>query len=168
MAANPHFITVREYLSADYEVDCDYVDGVLEERNVGELEHSYLIGLLVAYFHAHRERLQIKVLPDIRVQVAPTKYRVPDIALVASTETSQILSKAPLLCAEVLSPEDRLSRIRVRTADYHSMGVPDVWIIDPVTRDCYRSTMEGEFYRVADGLLTALEGRLTLRLEELT
>lgn len=167
MAATPRFVTVHEYLTADYEVDCDYIDGALEERNVGELEHSYLIGLLVAFFHAHRERLQIKVLPDIRVQVAATRFRVPDIALASATETSQILTRPPLLCVEVLSPEDRLSRIRLRTADYHGMGVPDVWIIDPVTRDCYRSTIQGEFYRVTDAVLTALEGRLTLRLDEL-
>jgi hypothetical protein len=28
-------VSLEEYLSTDYEPDCDYVDGVLEERNVG-------------------------------------------------------------------------------------------------------------------------------------
>ena len=58
--------------------------------------------------------------------------------------------------------------MRQRIADYHTMGVPDVWMIDPKTRDCYQSMQAGEFYQVTDGVLKALEGQLTLKLEDLT
>ena len=33
-------ISLDEYLRTDYEPDCDYVDGELQERNLGEKEHS--------------------------------------------------------------------------------------------------------------------------------
>lgn len=33
-------VTTEEYLSNVYEPDCDYVDGELEDRNVGEKEKS--------------------------------------------------------------------------------------------------------------------------------
>ena len=35
-------LTLEEYLRTSYRPDCEFVDGVLEERNVGEYEHSNL------------------------------------------------------------------------------------------------------------------------------
>jgi hypothetical protein len=35
-------VTVREYLTSIYHPDMDYVDGSLEERNMGEKEHGKL------------------------------------------------------------------------------------------------------------------------------
>ena len=35
-------ISVEEYLATSYRPDCDYVDGRIEERNLGELDHSSL------------------------------------------------------------------------------------------------------------------------------
>ena len=45
LAANPADlprISVEEYLRTSYRPDCDYVDGVIEERHVGEWEHSQI------------------------------------------------------------------------------------------------------------------------------
>ncbi|PWU00781.1 MAG: hypothetical protein C5B51_24370 [Terriglobia bacterium] len=33
-------VSVEEYLHTDYEPDCDYLDGVIEERNAGEKDHA--------------------------------------------------------------------------------------------------------------------------------
>ena len=46
----------------------------------------------------------------------------------------EIVTHAPILCVEVLSPEDRMSEMEERIADYLAMGVPCVWILDPVRR----------------------------------
>ena len=35
-------ISVSEYLKSSYRPDCDYVDGRVEERNVGEHDHAAL------------------------------------------------------------------------------------------------------------------------------
>ena len=35
-------IPVEEYLRTTYDPDCDYVDGEVQERNLGELDHSDL------------------------------------------------------------------------------------------------------------------------------
>ena len=43
----------------------------------------------------------------------------------------QVLTKAPLLCIEVLSPEDRVSRVNARIREYLDFGVPIVWLVDP-------------------------------------
>ena len=42
------FVSLEEYLSTGYQPDCEYNEGVVEERNLGELDHSYLQGLLTA------------------------------------------------------------------------------------------------------------------------
>ena len=33
-------IPVEQYLTGQYESDVDYVDGIIEERNLGENDHS--------------------------------------------------------------------------------------------------------------------------------
>ena len=43
MATAPTLISVEEYLSTSYHPDCDYVDGELEERNVGEYSHGKML-----------------------------------------------------------------------------------------------------------------------------
>lgn len=42
-------VSVEEYLSSNYDPDCDYLEGVLEERNVGEIGHGNTQGLIYAY-----------------------------------------------------------------------------------------------------------------------
>jgi hypothetical protein len=48
------YVTVEEYLHTVYEPECDYVDGRLEDRNVGEYDHGQLQLLLGALFLNNR------------------------------------------------------------------------------------------------------------------
>ena len=41
---------------------------------------------------------------------------------------------APLLCIEILSPEDRPERVMKRLDDFVAMGVENLWILDPSDR----------------------------------
>jgi Uma2 family endonuclease len=41
------------------------------------------------------------------------------------------------VCVEVLSPEDRMSRMQKKVADYLKFGVRYVWILDPQTREAF-------------------------------
>jgi Uma2 family endonuclease len=50
----------------------------------------------------------------------------------------QIITHPPLVCIEILSPEDRFGRIEERIADYLNLGVREVWVIDPVVVQGYR------------------------------
>ena len=38
---------------------------------------------------------------------------------------------APYLCLEVMSPDDSASTLQDRLEDYASIGVPNIWILDP-------------------------------------
>lgn len=134
-------ISVSEYLHTSYRPDCDYVDGVVEERNVGETGHSALQMAIGAYFYSRRKRWDIQVFPECRVQVSPTRFRIPDICVVLGQERQEpILRKPPFICIEILSSEDRISRVRERLNDYFAFGVHYVWVVDPRSRKGYTCT----------------------------
>jgi len=124
-------ISVEEYLKTVYRPDCDYVDGVVEERNLGERDHSWIQANFVAFFHSRFRKTGIAALPEWRFRITPTRYRIPDVVVTRGKPDEPILTKPPLLCIEILSPEDRTSRVNVRVREYLEFGVPVVWVVDP-------------------------------------
>jgi Uma2 family endonuclease len=138
--ATPLPITVSEYLHTSYHPDCDYVDGVIEERNLGELDHAELQGAFLLYLNRYKREWGIRAVPEIRVQALPTHFRIADIAIVSVTAPrEQIIHTPPVAVIEILSPEDRIPRYAARLADYRSMGVKNIWVVDPASRkgfDC--------------------------------
>ena len=139
-------MSVREYLSTSFRPDCDYVDGEVVERNVGEYDHSRLQMAVIAYFYTRRKEWGIDVVPSQRVQVSPTRFRVPDVCVIlAGNAPEQIFTTPPFICIEILSRDDRLSAMHERIKDYLAFGVPHVWILNPQTRSAWRCTAEGMF-----------------------
>jgi Uma2 family endonuclease len=137
-------ISVSEYLHTSYRPDCDYVDGLVLERNVGEFQHADVQGAFVAYFRSNRKRWNIQAVPECRVQVAATRFRVPDICVILGQEEQEpILRKPPFICIEILSSEDRISRMQERVSDYFAFGVPYVWMVDPRNRKGFYCTPQG-------------------------
>ena len=127
------FVSVEEYLRGDYEPDCDYVDGVLEERHLGERDHGETEVAVYNYFKGRKPN--IRPYLEQRVQVKPTRYRVPDVCLMVGPKpTEQIFRTLPAIIIEVLSPEDRLPRMQRRVTDFLDFGARQVWIIDPASR----------------------------------
>src|SRR5665213_3715543 len=147
-------IPVEIYLSSVYRPDCDYVDGEVLERNLGERDHSYIQVALSSYFFNRRKALGIEVYPEQRVQVKPSRYRIPDICVVLGGTKEKIFTSPPFLCVEILSPEDRMVRVWERIQDYFEMGVPNVWVIDPETRIAHIASPSGDLHRVNDILRT--------------
>jgi len=62
-------------------------------------------------------------------------------------------TKPPFICIEVLSPEDRMSRVKKCLQDFLDMGVPHVWILDPQTRQAYTLTASEGLREVTVGIL---------------
>src|SRR5882724_7770865 len=101
-------VSVDEYLSSVYEPECDYVDGEIEDRNVGEKDHSKLqfrIQMLLGAIPG------ISIFPKVRIRVSPTRFRVPDVAVYLTEPEEQVFTTPPFLVVEILSPEDRWSRL---------------------------------------------------------
>ncbi len=146
-------ISVEEYLRTSYRPDCDYVDGEVVERNLGEWDHSSLQGAILVYLWNRYHKDGIIAVPEQRVQVKRTRFRISDVCVVLAEPGERILTKPPFICIEVLSTEDRMSRVLVRVKDYLDMGVPYVWIFDPKTKQAYAVTAGG-LREVTDVLAT--------------
>jgi Uma2 family endonuclease len=139
MAATGALITVEEYLRTVTDPDCEYVRGALEERVVGELDHASWQKALVRWFAAHEEEWGIRVYPELRVQIAPDNFRVPDVTLLSgSAPREQIITHPPLAVFEILSPEDSMTRILDKLANYEGMGIGAIWVIEPKKQLYYR------------------------------
>jgi Uma2 family endonuclease len=156
---------VEEYLASSYRPDCDYVDGHIEERNLGERSHSRLQGRLLVALDG-RMPPGFEVLPAVRVQVKPSRFRVPDICIAMDNSDEPILTKPPFLCIEVLSSEDRMNRIKIRINDYLEMGVPYVWVLDPQTKQAYAATASEGFREVTTGILATANPAFEVSLAE--
>lgn len=146
-------ISVEEYLASSYQPDCDYVDGRIEERNAGERTHSRLQARLIRFLMNTYESRGIEVFPEVRVRVTRERFRVPDICVTLGDPGEEVFSTPPFLCIEILSPEDRMSRLEVRVNEFLAMGVAYVWVIDPSTRQAYVATAAEGLREVKSGVL---------------
>jgi Uma2 family endonuclease len=129
-------VAIETYLRTSYHPDCDYVDGEIEERNFGECDHASIQAALIAYFFPKRAGWKVHVLPEQRVRVAEKRVRIPDVCLISrDLPVEQVITRPPLVVIEVLSPEDRVRRYNERLEDYRAMGVANIWVIDPETKE---------------------------------
>ena len=137
-------VSIDEYLTTVYRPDVDFVDGVIEERNSGQNDHADLQTAIAIYLGSRQRALGIYIVVEQRMQVSPSRFRIPDVCIVVGRRPKeQIFRTPPFACIEILSPEDRLSRVRERVNHYLSFGVSYVWLLDPATRKAFRWTKEG-------------------------
>ncbi len=160
-------VSVEEYLNTSYDPDRDYVDGEVLERNLGEREHSELQMELAVFLCGLRKKLGFHVFPEQRVQVRPTRFRIPDICVVLGKRPSTaIFVEPPFLCIEILSKDDRYSALREKIADYQSFGVKYVWVIDPSTRKADIYGPDG-CHEAKDGILSTSDPDISVSLPDL-
>lgn len=132
---------VEEYLKVTFEgADCEYLDGEVVERNMGELPHGRLQKWLINWLTELEARLGLEIIPEIRIQIHATRYRVADIAVWRAGDIgARIPTVPPFLAIEILSSEDRMVRMQPKIQEYLSIGVEWVWLIDPEEKKaiCY-------------------------------
>lgn len=155
-------IPLSEYLSRTYDPDCEYLEGELKERNVGEVGHSDAQSSVLLYVRTTARGFWAGV--EVRVQVRPDRYRIPDVAVVCGAKPSvPVIVTPPDTVVEILSPDDRASDLQDKIDDYLAFGIPCVWIIRPETRRAWVHTSEGS-REVKDGVLRNVAGDLKVPL----
>jgi Uma2 family endonuclease len=130
---NKQAVSVEEYLHSAYQPDREYLDGEIQERNLGEKDHSKLQCRLILALAA----TGLHVWPEQRVQVKPKRFRVPDVCVTLSEPEEQIFTEPPYIVIEVLSPDDTVRHLLDRGRDYEEFGVRNIWVIDPGRRLAY-------------------------------
>jgi|SRR5579871_264899 len=160
-------IPVEEYLRTTYDPDRDYVDGEVQERNLGERDHSDLQGEFVYYFRARRSKWKAYAFVELRIHVSKTRFRIPDVCVVVGNKPTEPIPRTPpFICIEILSPEDRLARVQDRIDDYLKFGVRYVWLVNSENRRAWVYTQAGNT-EVKDGMLCTENPSLTVSLAEI-
>jgi len=170
MATQPAFdkpVSVEEYLSMEFEHDCEFVDGIIEERDLGEFEHAYVQGILITLFNNKRREWGVYALPEQRVQTQKTHFRVPDVTIMREGSPHEpILTRPPFMVIEVQSPDQPMSRTAKKAAEYLTFGIEHVWVIDPYARVAYRGTSQG-LELIRSGELSIPGSTIRIALDEL-
>ena len=160
-------VSEREYLTTSYEPECEFDDGKLVERYTGELPHSSVMTAFCGLLHERRKKCGIHALPVLRIRIAPGKYRVPDVcAYKQPAPRDPVPTTPPFIAIEILSPEDRMGRVRKKIDEYLAFGVAYVWIVDPDSRRADVYTASG-FYEAKDGVLRTEDPAIEIPLAEL-
>jgi Uma2 family endonuclease len=170
MATQPigdRLVSVEEYLSTGYDPDCEYDDGVVVERNLGEFEHSFLQILLGTLFTVSMDNWGVFGLTEQRVQIKPRRFLVPDVCVLRlGSPREKILTRPPLIAIEIMSPEDTIRRASAKAIEYLEFGVEHVWVIDPSARVAYSGTRSG-LQLIPSGELSVPETPIIVRVSEL-
>jgi len=159
--------TVREYLRTSWSPDREFVDGRIEERNLGEKEHSIIQRYLTFLFMLKRDEWGVEVFPELRTQTQTRRFRVPDVLVVRSNKKfDRYVTEPPLIAIEILSPEDTLRRMQEKASEYRGFGIENIWVIDPEPRLAYRYT-SGGLEEVHNGELAVADTPIRVILSEM-
>ncbi|MDX1981970.1 MAG: Uma2 family endonuclease [Bryobacteraceae bacterium] len=155
-------IPLADYLSQIYHPDCDDLEGRLEKRNAGEISHSDAQGR--AYLYVQTQCPGFWAGVEVRVQVKPERFRVPDVAILrGGRPAGRTITEPPEVVVEVLSPDDPAADVQNRIDDFLNFGVPCVWVIRPETQRAWVHTREGS-YEARDRVLRNSAGYLAVPL----
>jgi Uma2 family endonuclease len=158
-------LSVEEYLGTSFQDgDREYIDGRVVERAMGEIDHADWQTGLVAFLRARYPHFWSAV--EVRVQVTPTRFRVPDVCLCTGARPAgRILTSPPFLVVEVLSPDDRASDVQEKIDDYLTLGIRYVWIVNPKGPRGYVHTPDGS-REAKDGVLRTADPEVLAPLAE--
>jgi Uma2 family endonuclease len=130
--AQVSFVPIEVYLASSFEPDAEYVNGAIEARPMGEYDHSSWQHAIELWFAKYAKEWGIRVRPELRVQVAPGNFRVPDITILdRNLPVEQVITRPPIAVIEILSPEDTLARMMNKLGEYEQMGIRTILVLDP-------------------------------------
>ena len=131
-------ISVAEYLHTSFpDLDREYRDGEVVERSLPDYLHARTQMLLGVFFETLRKRLPVYACSELRMKLRTGLYLIPDVTIFWPSKPASIPDSPPLVAIEILSPDDRLTKVREKLEEYKAWGVPHVWLVDPHSRRLY-------------------------------
>ena len=141
---------------------CELIDGILVEKAMGYYE-SLLASLLITEINNYLASNPIGFVTGEQgpFRLLPRRMRMPDVAFVRwdrlptrKLPRSQVLSVAPDLVVEILSPSNTKKEMEDKLVEYFQAGVRLVWYVDPEKRTAEVYTSPTDVERLdADGIL---------------
>ena len=164
--ATKSLVPVEEYLRLSFDgPDREYLDGEIVERSVGGASHSDVQAGLILALRELRRQGRLRVLPEMRLKVSGTRYRVADLAVFEGGRLAvEVPETPPFITVEIVSRDDRHTEIVEKLEEYFKWGVRHVWLVDPFHHKLYAYGESG-LREVA--ALEAPEYKLQIRMSDL-
>jgi Uma2 family endonuclease len=127
------------------------VNGIVEKMPPPKFDHAWVVKRLTRQLERQLDD-SIFVADSnfgLVIRKVPLTQRTPDIAVFRLDRMvlrNGYVHSAPELAVEVLSPGNTRSRVEAILADYASIGVPEVWIVDPKNRAVSVRILESGVY----------------------
>ena len=123
--------------------------------------------LLAKWFDDRFDQYGCVGVTEQRVRVSESRVRVPDVCALVEGAGEQLLTSPPRVCIEVLSPDDTLPDLQARITDYLRIGIPNVWVFDPVKHLVWTVSQDGALHPFSGRMLPVAGMDLQLNLMEI-
>ena len=131
----------------------EYTDGFLEPLPTPTDKHqSVLQFLFLAFLHYLQPRAGKVHFSPLRLRIRPGKYREPDLLLLLSATDPRRQNRFWLgadLALEVVSEEKPERDLVDKRGDYAEGGVPEYWIVNPLSETITVLRLSGQAYEEA-------------------
>lgn len=126
--------------------DAEWVDGRIILMAPANLEHDDLQAWLIAIFHLWVEARDVGKMQHDAIVRLPGRLprRVPDLLFVSTANGGRLkptyIDGPPDLVIEIVSPDSQDRDRREKFQEYQAGGVPEYWIVDPISKrlDAFR------------------------------
>ena len=99
--------------------------------------------------------------------ISKDRFRIPDVCVLSRNQPIEpVFTQPPLICIEILSKDDTLRSMQDRIDDYLSLGVPNIWVVDPVARRAWVCS-PGVLREPEERTLLAAGSEIRISLDEL-
>jgi Uma2 family endonuclease len=128
----------------------EYTDGYIELLPMPTQEHQDISQFLFLALLAFLQRIGGKVYyAPLRVRVRARKFREPDLLLVRDANDPRRQNRYWLgadLVVEVVSVDNPERDTKVKRKDYAQAGIPEYWIVNPLTATITVLVLAGTTY----------------------
>lgn len=128
-------LSAEEYLALpDDGFKYQLINGVVIMSASPTFGHQDLLAEILSQLRAHLRTNPIgKAVAEVDVQLAPGFVYRPDAVFVRSGSVPRdgVLTVAPDLAIEIVSPSSEAMDLRTKRADYERYGVKEYWIVEP-------------------------------------
>ena len=122
--------------------------------------HALILAFIYDYLMAEIKRLNLtwKVMPaTVGIRTDKAKSRIPDLMILTAEQCQEIrnmtiavIEFTPLLVVEIVSPGNADDDYRYKRSEYAVRGIPEYWIIDPMSLKISALTLISGFYELAE------------------
>jgi Uma2 family endonuclease len=100
---------IKAYIDGGAKPACEYVDGFLIPKGMGNRKHSRIQRRLLELLRAYSN---FEAFPELHARVRETEFRIPDIVVERKPVTEDYYPTKPVhLCIEIISPEQTLGQM---------------------------------------------------------